>query len=128
MFEVYSAWCEAKEIGRFNKDKLGKNLVRFVPYLTDVKINKKRAWGNVRFPLKGDSYHTYLTSIYNIQESKYNSIYSFLIPVTPVSKNQEKLVLDSEKPVTPVQDPNAFDSEIITEKIGKGGKKNERQN
>ncbi len=49
MFEVYSAWCVDKEIARMTKDQLGKQLMRFVPYIMTAHDSKIRYWLNVIF-------------------------------------------------------------------------------
>ena len=49
MFEVYSAWCQDKEIARMTKDQLGKQLMRFVPYIMTAHDSKIRYWLNVIF-------------------------------------------------------------------------------
>lgn len=70
MFNVYSEYCEKQNISRFTKDKLSKNLERFIPYIISSR-DKIRVWVNASFtnlPLKYDSYVTFLLSIENKKE------------------------------------------------------------
>ncbi len=62
MFQVYSEWCDKNEVSRFTKDKLSKNLERFIPYIISSR-DKVRVWVNVSFtdvPLRYDNYVTFL--------------------------------------------------------------------
>ena len=49
MFIVYSKWCQDNTKARATKDQLGKNLLRFVPYLIQGHTGKQRVWKNVKF-------------------------------------------------------------------------------
>lgn len=59
-FEVYSEWCLKNNKARFTKDKLGKNLTRFIPYVHAVG-GKERAWLNISFKGNVDTYDSYLS-------------------------------------------------------------------
>lgn len=58
MFEVYTNWCKKRRKARFSKDKLGKNLERFVPYILSIG-GKERSWLNVKLRINHDRYDTF---------------------------------------------------------------------
>ncbi len=48
LFETYSRWCQDSNVARMTKDQVGKQLLRFVPYILDKRVGKVRYWLNVK--------------------------------------------------------------------------------
>ncbi len=91
MFKVYSEWCSREHYARLTKEKIGRNLERFVPYILAAG-GKERVWENVKFKGNVDTYDTLISNTRQIRSiednKKYNSIYNF--------ENSVKSVTDEE--------------------------------
>lgn len=119
MFQIYLEWCKKNDVSNFTKDKLGKNLGRFVSGLNS-EGGKERVWINFKFsevPLRYDSHDTFLKNMRDKKSSnkegdiflKYNKIKG-VIPVTKKKEENDSYDIFNEK-----------EDKIIHEKITKKG-------
>ncbi len=97
MFSVYLKWCKKQKVTNFSKDKLGKNLSRFVSGLDSVG-GKKRLWVNSEFTSlirNDDTFDTFLISYRELKckekEDKKKQGIGFVKGVIPVTKEDDKI-------------------------------------
>lgn len=108
LYKIYCDWClnHKPKLSPDSKDKVGKSLIKFNPFLQSESNGKARYWLNVKIT---DSYYTFQKNIRNIRESikehnnaSQNNIYVFSKPVIAVSDNQlQNLEKVSEEPINP---------------------------
>lgn len=98
LYKIYCNWClnHKPKLSPDSKDKMGKNLIKFNPFIQSESNGKARYWLNVKI---NDSYDIFLKHIRHISNSSKNSkidknissqnnIYVFSKPVIPVTNNQ----------------------------------------
>jgi len=94
LYKVYCRWCleHKPKLSPDSKDKIGKNLIKFNPYVSSEKSGSERYWLNLKLR---DSWDIFLKNMSSYREcvkevvksSSQNSIYGFSKPVPLVPNN-----------------------------------------
>lgn len=94
MFAVYSDWCEKKPVARMTIEQLGRQLIKFVPYILAGRAGKERYWLNVSFensviiPRVNDTSDTNIKTIRDYYKEE-NSGSSNISLINPKKASQE---------------------------------------
>lgn len=96
LYKVYCKWCSEHKpkLSPDSKDKIGKNLIKFAPFIQASSNGKERYWLNASF---NDTYDTFLKNmrgfekeVKEVKESNQNLSYVISKPVIPVIEKEEE--------------------------------------
>ena len=92
LYRIYCKWCmeHKPKLSPDTKDKIGKNLIKFIPYIQSAKSGDERYWLNLKVRGKWDTFLNNMSGYLDSDNKSIdNDIYKFSKPVPAVPQKKQ---------------------------------------